>query len=158
MPDLIGQLLERLAPLLRSCSDGAVVLERVARGGGSTRWFSCRIIAEVEAVLPQLRSGSRVAFFFDDRIRRRPFSEQVEQELWELVAAEGEAVFGKPLGPGPEIKMELLDATDFGESMARVSAGEPVYYGRFPSTDDDGDAAVSFIPPDEDGLARPQPV
>ena len=73
-------LLERLAPLL-AASKGVVILDKVARGGGRTRWLFCRTLPEVELVLPQLEAGSRVGLFFDERVCRVQFSERVRQAI-----------------------------------------------------------------------------
>ena len=62
-----ANLLRRLTPLVAS-SGRVIVLERVARGAGATRWFYCRTIGDVEEVLPRFRPGSRVAFLLDDGI------------------------------------------------------------------------------------------
>jgi hypothetical protein len=152
-----GRLIERLTPLL-AASGGAVVLERVARGGGDTRWFYCRTMAEVVEVLPILRPGSRVGFFFDNRIRREPFSEEIRHQMIDIATTTGEVLLGRERPPGPELEMDFLGPVELPERMANVPVGEVVYFGVFPSTDDDdGVSAVSYIPPDEDGVVRPQP-
>jgi hypothetical protein len=133
------------------------VLERVARGAGQTRWFFCRTMADVMSVLPRLRPGSRVGFFFDDLIRREPFSDRVEEELWDLVASTGEAVFGTEQPDDSELTVHLLDASDFSQYVAGVREGQAVYYGPFPFIEDDGVSSVMFTPPDHDGVVRPQP-
>ncbi len=35
---------------------------------------------------------------------------------------------------------------------------EMVYYGVFPKSEDDGDSALIYTPPDDDGVVGPQPV
>jgi hypothetical protein len=156
MDEVVTGLIERLAPLIGG-DRGAVVLERVARGGGETRWFYCRTVAEIEQILPRLRPGSRVGFFFDDRLRRAPFSDSVEEELWSMATEAGEVLLGTERQGDPELDMVLLDPSDFSEHLAEVRAGEVVFYGLFPAIEDDGVSAVSFIPPDQDGVVRPQP-
>jgi hypothetical protein len=140
------KLVERLTPLVESRED-LIVLERVARGGGATRWFFCRSLAEANAVLPDLRPGSRVGFFFDDRIRREPFSDQVESEMFDLTATTGEVLFGRELGEGPELQMDCLAASEISEALAAVRSGETVYYGVFPVVEDDGVTCIAFVPP-----------
>src|SRR5277367_4911196 len=47
----------------------AVILERLARGGGSTNWYHCPDENHLEAIEARLRPGSLVSFYFDDRIQ-----------------------------------------------------------------------------------------
>jgi hypothetical protein len=115
-------------------------------------------MAEVEEVLPALRPGSQVGFFFDDRIRREPFSKRVRQQMTDIVTATGEVLLGREPPPGPELEMDFLDHEELPERLANVPLNEVVYFGVFPAIDDDGESAVSYIPPDKDGKVRPQPV
>lgn len=154
--DAKERLLERLAPLVDS-SDVFVILERVARGGGATRWFFCRGLDQLEPVLQEIRPGSRVGFFFDDRVRREPLSDEVRVEIFDIAATTGEVLCGRARSSGPEIDMEFLDATEVEEYLVGMKSGEVVYFGVFPAIDD-GPASVSFTPPDSDGVVRPQPV
>jgi hypothetical protein len=150
------RLLERLVHLINS-SDGCVILERVARGGGATRWFYCRDLDQLEPVLQQLRPGSRVGFFFDDRVRREPLSDQVRVEMFDIAATTGEVLCGRARSSGPELQMDLLDSTEVEEYLVGVKPGEIIYFGVVPAIGD-GPASVSFTPPDGDGVVRPQPV
>ncbi|HEX4434612.1 MAG TPA: hypothetical protein VH012_07275 [Acidimicrobiales bacterium] len=151
------RLLERLTPLAEA-GHGAIVLERVARGAGATRWYFCQAITELAAILPDLRSGSRVGFFFDDRIRREPFSDQVEAEIFDIAATTGEVLMGTQRTEGPEVQMDFLAASEISEAVAGVRSGETVYYGVVPAIEDDGVTCIAFVPPDEDGTVNPQPV
>jgi hypothetical protein len=153
-----ASLLERLNPLV-AASGQVIVLERVARGGGATRWFYCRTMGDVEEVLPWLRQGSRVTFLLDDRIIRRvPLCDDVEADIWELATTKGEVFVGTQRPSSLEIDMALLDSSELEEHLASVRSGDIVFYGAFPTTDDDGVSVVSFIPPDDDGVVRPRPV
>ena len=134
------------------------MVERLARGGGATRWFACRSLKEIEQILPEFRSGSRVGFFFDDRIRRLRYSETLEQTIWAELADGGEVFLGREMPSSLELDVEHLDLTDCEESLAHIPKGEAVYLGAFPSFDDDGVSCVVFTPPDSDGIVRPQPV
>jgi hypothetical protein len=61
----VGKLLE---------TSGAVVLERIARGGGATNWYSCSGQSQLEMIEARLLPGSVVSFYFDERIRLGPLS------------------------------------------------------------------------------------
>jgi hypothetical protein len=109
-------------------------------------------------VLPNLRPGSKVGFFFDDRIRRRPLCEKVEAEIRDLAMTTGEVVLGKQRTDGPELQIDFLEVSEISEALSEVRPGEILYYGVFPTIEDDGISCVAFIPPDPDGTVRPQPV
>lgn len=154
--DATERLVERLTPLAQS-SDGFIVLERVARGAGATRWFFCRSLDELPSVLPELRPGSRVGFFFDDRVRREALSDRVRAEMFDIAATTGEVLVGRAGPSGPELRMVCLDPSEVEEHLVDVRPGEIVFFGPFPAIED-GLASVSFTPPDPDGVVRPQPV
>jgi hypothetical protein len=153
----VQALRERLQPLIQSCG-GALVLERVARGGGATRWFFCPTVAVIDEVVGRLRPGSRVGFFFGAGLRREPFSDEIEAAMWDLVAKTGEVVFGRSQPHDPELEVCLLDSVYFSEAVSGVPAGEVVFFGVFPVIAHDGVTCVAFTPPEVDGVARPQPV
>jgi hypothetical protein len=151
------RLIERLTPLMAS-ADGVIILERVARAAGATRWFYCRSMAEVEELLPSFRWGSRVGFFFDNRIRRQPFSEEVGEQITDIATVTGEVLLGREGPAEPELEMDFLSPDELPERLAGLRVDEVVYYGAFPAMDEDGVSAVSYTPPDDDGIVRPQPV
>ncbi len=102
--------------------DGVIILERVARGGGATRWFYCRSMAEVVALLPSFRPGSRVGFYFDDRIRREPFSDEVGEQINAIATATGEVFLGRDRLGEPELEMDVYSPEELPERLA----GQPV--------------------------------
>ena len=153
----MGDLLRRVEPLL-SRARGAVVLERVARGGGHTRWFFCPTFRDVELTIPRLRAGSRVGFFFDDRIRREPFSDAVENDIWDMLSDKGKVIFGVERPGDTELDIVVLDRNDFSSHVSVVRPGDIVFFGIFPAIDEDGASAISFTPPDPDGVISPQPM
>jgi hypothetical protein len=155
--DIRGRLIERLTPLVASV-DGVIILERVARGGGATRWFYCRSMAEVVELLPSFRRGSRVGFYFDDRIRREPFSDEVGERINAIATATGEVFLGRERLGEPELEMDFFSPEELPRRLSGQPVDEVVYYGVFPKTEDDGDSALIYTPPDDDGVVRPQPV
>jgi hypothetical protein len=56
---------------------GAVVLERIARGAGATRWYSLRDPEKLHALAERLTPGSSLSFYFDDRVRAREYDGEV---------------------------------------------------------------------------------
>ena len=59
----------------------AVVLERIARGGGTTNRFLLRTPNDLEALSNRPRPGSCVSFYFDDRTRRLQRSARTASSL-----------------------------------------------------------------------------
>lgn len=144
----------------------AVVLERFADGGDS--WFRCAGLGQLPAITAQLRPGSLVSFYFDDRIARRRFSSPVRDLMLDLVAVHGptgNAVVGRH--PVDDLRITTVLPRDtvaldaFAQSLVPTSqALAPqswVYFGIYPEPDDDGRTAVTLELPawDADLGVRP---
>ena len=138
-------------------SGHVVILERIARGGGATRWHYCCTLSEVRDVVKSMRPGSQVGFFFDDRIRRRSFSEDIAAEILDIASAVGEVCIGRATGAGNEYTMDLVGVEEAMSVTTGLKTGEVVLFGAFPSIEDDHIHSITFIPPDLDGVIRPQP-
>jgi hypothetical protein len=150
-------LLKMIASNL-DASGHVFIVEKVARGGGNTRWFYCESIREVEDVLRAVRSGSLVGLFFDDRIRRLPKSEEAEIETIDAAIRYGELFLGTKNSTGSELRMYLADPNEVYAEVSKVASGEMVYFAPIPTFDNDGKASIVFTAPDADGVVRPQPV
>jgi hypothetical protein len=137
---------------------GAVVLERLARAAGATRWFFIRRPDQLEALAGRLSPGSSVSFYFDDRIKHTAFDADVAEAILRFAAEDGDAVVGRLSADEIEIEVEIVagrsDLDDFAESLV---PGQPVFAGRFPARDDDAVRAVTLDLPDRDGIVRPHP-
>jgi hypothetical protein len=139
-------------------SNAAVVLERIARGGGRTEWYSCRGPAELEAIEGQLSPGSAVSFYFDGRVRGSPGSPHLAADILRIIHDVGEAVVGVLADDGVKIDVDFLSSTEeVTELISTLSPASRVFYGEFPARDNDGTRAVSLILPDRDGIVRPHP-
>jgi hypothetical protein len=143
-------------PLL--ASQGAVVLERIARGGGATRWYFIQHTEQLTALAKRLSPGSSVSFYFDDRISAKPFDHTVAEEILAIAAAEGEAVIGRLSADGIEVSVEFVSGPrDLDEATESITPGERVFFGAVPARDNDAVAAVTLDLPDRDGIIRPHP-
>lgn len=139
-------------------SKAAVVLERIARGGGATEWYYCRGTAELGAVEGKLSPGSVVSFYFDERIRSASYSPQLGTDIAKVIDDTGDAVVGVLGEDGIEIHVDIVvSGDDLAEVMAATSPASRVFYGSFPSRDDDGMRAVTVTLPDRDGIVRGHP-
>jgi hypothetical protein len=144
-----------IGTLLRSKE--AVVLERIARGGGSTNWYYCRNETDLQLTVDSFVPGSVVSFYFDERIRRAEYSPLVQYEIEKIITSTGDAFVGVLADAnqiGGTIVVGIEDLVEFGATIADRSK---IFFGAFPARDNDGEAAVTVTLPDEDGVVRGHP-
>jgi hypothetical protein len=136
----------------------AVVLERIARGAGATRWYFLRSAADLDALALRVRPGSRVSLYFDSPFLIGEFDDQARQSVVEIIEREGEAVM-MAAGPADEIEAEVEFPSSGAEAeeFARVHLQATFVVGAFPAADDDRANAVTVALPDADGVVRPHP-
>ena len=143
----------------RLLADGpAIVLERIARGGGATRWYWLRSTDELGRLCRRLGPGSVVSFYFDRRIQRATLDDDVAGQILDLVAQHGDVVVGLMSEDDLEIVVDLVAGpNELSELGSKIRAGEPVFFGVFPARDNDGLGAVTLTLPDADGVVREHP-
>jgi hypothetical protein len=156
--DLAGTLIAASAVAGLLMRRPAMVLERIARGGGATRWYRLSTADDLARLCERLSPGSVVSFYFDERIEYLPLDDEATVRILEIASAEGSAVVGR-LGPDSlEIIVDYVSgANELGEFVETVRHGEMVFVGAFPGRDDDGQNAVTFTLPDSDGVTRGHP-
>ena len=136
----------------------AVVLERIAMGGGATRWYYCPDGTRLEGIEAQLRPGSVVSFYFDDRIQSGLYTSEIKSNVGKIIAETGEAIIGVLGEDGLHIDVEVITGSDeITEFASAVTSSSRVFYGVFPARDNDGVRAVTVTIPDRDGVVRPHP-
>jgi hypothetical protein len=139
-------------------SSDAVVLERIARGGGATCWYYCRDHDHLGRIEEMLSPGSVVSFYFDGRLRRSGYSSRLLDDINEVLKERGEVVVGSLATDGLRIEASIVvSSEDLRECLAEVGTSSPVFYGTFPARDNDGVAAVTVTLPDRDGVRRAHP-
>jgi hypothetical protein len=136
----------------------AVVLERLARGGGATRWYQIDEPRHLTVLAELLTPGSAVSLYFDGRIERRCLDEDLIDVVLDLIKAHGDAVVGR-LSPEPfVIDVEFVAGLgDLSEFLGGSVNGVELFVGAFPARDDDGVDAVTIDLPDADGVVRRHP-
>lgn len=135
----------------------AVVLERIACGGGATRWYFCRDAHALEVIEGELSPGSDASFYFDERIRKVVLSPSVRSEIEQISARDGDAVVGV-LEDQIHIRVDFPGGPrDLGEFASTLSSDATVFAGVFPPRDNDGVWAVTVTLPDADGIERAHP-
>lgn len=136
----------------------AVVLERIARSAGATRWYYAVTRGDLEQVCERLFPGSAVSFYFDGRIELRPWDDDTEMLVLDLITATGDAVVGSWDPDDVEIGADFVaganELGDFADGLVPLTA---VFVGAFPTRDNDGADAVTIMLPDRDGVTRPHP-
>lgn len=143
----------------RLAEHSAVVLERIARAAGQTRWFYLERPEQLPLLARELGPGSSVLFMFDDRFQRMVNEpEAVAERAVPIIESSGGAVIGR-LDPGT---IELV--VDFPSSHDEVletandwPASSHLFLGAFPRPDDSDDALVHVLVPDVDGIVRRHP-
>jgi hypothetical protein len=142
----------------RLAASSAVVLERIAMGGGATRWYYCPDGAHLEAVEAQLRPGSVVSFYFDARIQSGHYSPEIKSNAERTIAETGEVIIGVLGEDSLLIDVQMLTGLDeLTEFASTIGSTSRVFYGVFPARDNDGVRAVTVTLPDTDGVIRPHP-
>jgi hypothetical protein len=138
-------------------SHDAVILERIARGGGTTNWYYCQTRADLDALERALAPGSVVSFYFDGRIRRAPDSSVFRADVEKIIAVTGDAMVGALTPGGILIDARIVSGpSDLADELTDLRA-TMFFYGAFPARDNDGVRAVTVQIPDEDGIVRAHP-
>jgi hypothetical protein len=81
--------------LLAGAPADVVVLERIARGAGATRWFVLHDPEELGVLVSRLSPGSSVSFYFDGRLAASRYDLSVRSELLAIAELDGDAVIGR---------------------------------------------------------------
>jgi hypothetical protein len=134
-----------------------LVLERIARGGGATRWYVLRSRADLSTLASQLRPGSCVSFYFDDRFRGSVNDEVARAAILGVATEDGEAVVGNVSAEDIEVAVDFVGTAEDLDAWLSEHSGEAIRFGRFPGRENDGEHAVTFDLPDRDGVVRSHP-
>lgn len=135
-----------------------VVLERIARGGGETRWYHFQRSASLSNISALLSPGSAVSFYFGDRITRGAFDAAIQKELAAICHRAKEAFVAAELPSGPVLTTYFVAGEkDIADLDDDIPPGTTVYFGEYPGRENDGTVAVFLLLPDQDGIVRPHP-
>ena len=144
-------------PVIRLLADrSAVVLERLARGGGATNWYYLKSIDQLADLAGRLRPGSFVSFYFDDRITEGD-PDTTKDVIVGIAKRDGDlivAAFDGDLEMRTDFPAGQSSLDDF---LADLEPGDRFFYGAYPAADNDGIKAVSLFLPDADGVVREHP-
>jgi hypothetical protein len=137
----------------------AVVLERIACGGGATSWYHCTDEASLHEIARRLLPGSAVSFYFDGRLGALASAGGARSRAAEVLVAVGEEiVVGALADDGLAIEVDFpSSAAEVDEFLSEHASARLYFVGEFPGRDDDGTHAVTVTIPDGDGVVRPHP-
>ncbi|MFL5954666.1 MAG: hypothetical protein ACJ76I_11220 [Gaiellaceae bacterium] len=147
----------KLAPRLLAETQRAVVLERIARGAGATRWYLLGAPDDLDAFTLVVRPGSRVSFYFDNRFLIGAFDDQARQSVAEIIERDGEAVIGAVRAAEIEAEVDFPNSATEADEFARCHRRATIVVGAFPAADDDQMNAVTVALPDADSIVHPHP-
>jgi hypothetical protein len=135
-----------------------VILERMARGGGATRWFFVQSLAELLLVFDTLRGGSSVSFFFAGHLHVEIDAEDARGRIFDEMALEKELVLGYPSTGSIEVAMELVSGPgELAEQLMHHPEGNLMIWGKWPARPDDGRDGITINLVDVDGILRSHP-
>lgn len=145
-----------VAALLRK--GRAVVLERIARGGGDVSWFACNDEETLADLNDRFRPGSVVSFCFDDRIKLCRFADLPLDDIDRIIDDTGVCVVGRIADNGIDIRAhDFYASSEIHAEFADLNAEAAMIYGPFPARDYTPGSAITFILPDDDGVFRAHP-
>src|SRR5689334_15263090 len=93
---------------MTQASSAVIVLERLPRAAGSTRWFACVSAESLRRVLDLLTPASRVSFYFDDRIAERNVDDSTKRAIVGLLTEHREVVLAWRSSDGVELEVEFV--------------------------------------------------
>ncbi len=136
----------------------SIVLERLARGGGATRWYHLPRQGDVAQIASRLSPGSSVSFYFDNRFAWCRPGDPYEQRVRSVLATTGETVVAEVVDDDPELLLHLVAGeADLAELTTDLASNRSLFIGSFPMRDSDGIDAVTIDLPDRDGVIRHHP-
>jgi len=110
----------RLVSRLAQPWSTAVVLERLAHGGGSTNWYLARTEADLMAIADVLAGGSRITLFIDEQLFVGHDSEAQRLRMFDAAAGSREVLVGYPVSGEVGLQVELpTGSSELAEARPR---------------------------------------
>jgi hypothetical protein len=135
----------------------AIVLERIARGAGATKWYVLDAPDDLDALARLVRPGGLVSFHFDGRISEVRLDEAAVDRLSAIAVRDHGSVIALRRG-GIELDVYFpSDRRDLDDWLKEMADPDRAFIGAFPAWDNDGVDAVTVTLPDADGEVRGHP-
>lgn len=107
-----------------------VVLERIARGAGATRFHLAKDCAGLERTFASLRAGSRVTLYFQGPMRVEPLHQAVIGEMFAAVRVKDEIVIACPEDGEGALHAEFVSGpSELTECLMRPTPTGDVVWG-----------------------------
>jgi hypothetical protein len=153
--EFVAMALDDAGIAKRVAIEDCTVLERPAGAGEPLAWFYCRDRSDLDEIANQLRGGSVVSFFFDDRIEALVDSETT-RSIIATTCSDHEVALGALGLDGLGIEMSFAgNAEEVALALPPLDdAAQLIFFGAFPGRDNDGTWAITLTLPDEDGVVR----
>jgi hypothetical protein len=135
-----------------------VILERLARGGGTSRWYYATSNEQIKDVLNLLRGGSVVSLFFGDELNVEIDSDEARQRMFDRVSPSREIMVAYPQDNVSILQVELVTgASELTELLIHHPEGKTIVWGPWPSAEPNGLSSFTLRLVDEDGVLRIHP-
>jgi hypothetical protein len=135
-----------------------VILERLARAGGATRWFFISSQPMLEDVFDVLSGGSSVSFYFLGHLHVEVDDDATRQAMFGEITRSGELVLGYPAQGNSQLEMAIISGpSELTECLILHPEGSLVVWGDWPAREDDGNDAITVDLVDADGMQRLHP-
>lgn len=158
--DLAAQALSAAGLFERCASGKAIVLERIAAGGGRTCWYFVDRVDDLPSIISKLSPGSLVSFYFDARFKQASYESKTRAAIEQVWLEHREAVVAIRKPQAFELQVTYVsgyEELDDLETCGDLGPGIEVFVGAFPATDNDGEHAITLTLPDADGVVREHP-
>jgi hypothetical protein len=141
---------------LAETQQAVVVVERIARGGGATRWYVLGRQDDFGTLAARVRPGSRLSLYFDSRFLIGDY-DHVREAIIRIIERDGEAVLGALRPPNIEAETDFPSSAEEADNFVRDHPDATIFVGAFPAAEHDGLNAITFELPDADGVVRQHP-
>jgi hypothetical protein len=141
-----------------SIDSAVIVLERIARGAGATRWFQMCGVESLDRLVETFHRGSCVSFYLANQLEVVSIEEIRFSEISEILKRDGEVVAAFVLPTDFELDVEFLGSeNEIKKFLELAGNGSFVILGAFPKRENSPGFVRTFVVPDADGLVRAHP-
>ena len=146
----------KLMSRLESPWQRIVVLERVARGAGATRWYLVKDRRALERTFASLGPGSQVTLYFQGPMCVGPLDPSIIGEMFATVGDTGEIVIAHPKDGAVALQVEFVSGpSELTEFLMQPNPSGDLVWGPFPGQEEPDALTIDLV--DADRVLRPHP-
>jgi hypothetical protein len=155
---IVGEVLSSAGVVVALAKSDAIVLERIARGAGQTKWYYLRRASGLQTIEILLSPRSIVSFYFARQFLVVTYSDNLRKEIDGIIFRTRDCVVAFLDGEGSTLVTDTVASIhDLEEFVSNIPPDTMLYYGEFPGRDNDGVRAITITIPDRDGVTRAHP-